>query len=337
MKIRLAVLALLFAAPLQAQTGGASDVMTRAVRAYQDLEFQVAANLLRRVLAAPLAKELDDSTRALALTYLGAAEHYRGNADSAIAAFRRLVELAPHHAPDTLIFPPEITRLYEQVRSSMTPIAVQLAPSPPPPPPAPAPPPPPVATAPVHDTAPAQPEPGVSVTSVTVTVAALITNVRTGSIAGIAGGFEGSVWLRRLGLHMRYAEGSNGLVEGALSLRVRATPWLSMQLGPHARRFDTPLGAERWVTWRLGARGAVAIPGSGVRGYAILWRALALDVNLPSGSGSAHGGEIGVRTDALLRPFWLAMAYGIDQAVVRDANRRETDKSLTLTVGVNRR
>ena len=128
MKIRLA-LALLFAAPLQAQTGGASDVMTRAVRAYQDLEFQVAANLLRRVLAAPLAKELDDSTRALALTYLGAAEHYRGNADSAIAAFRRLVELAPHHAPDTLIFPPEITRLYEQVRSSMTPIAVQLAPS----------------------------------------------------------------------------------------------------------------------------------------------------------------------------------------------------------------
>jgi len=91
MKIRLAVLALLLAAPLQAQSGGASDVMTRAVSAYQDLEFDVAANLLRRLLAAPLANELDDSTRALALTYLGAAEHYRGNADSAIAAFRRLV------------------------------------------------------------------------------------------------------------------------------------------------------------------------------------------------------------------------------------------------------
>ena len=141
------------------------------------------------------------------------------------------------------------------------------------------------------------------------------------------------MWLRRLGLHMRYAEGSNGLVEGALSLRVRATPWLRMQLGPHARHFD----AERWVTWRLGARGDVPLAGSGVRGYAMLWRALALDVNLPSGSGSAHGGELGVRTDALLRPFWLAMAYGIDQAVVRDANRHETVKTLTLTVGVNRR
>jgi len=160
-----------------------------------------------------------------------------------------------------------------------------------------------------------------------------MTNVRTGSGASTAAGFVGSVRLRRMELQVRYAEGSNDLVEGALALRVLATPWLSLQLGPHARHFD----AERWVTWRLGARGDVPLAGSGVRGYAMLWRALALDVNLPSGSGSAHGGELGVRTDALLRPVWLALAYGIDQAVVRDANRHETVKTLTLTVGVNRR
>ena len=154
----------------------------------------------------------------------------------------------------------------------------------------------------------------------------------------MAAGFVGNAWLRRVGLQVRYAEGSNGLVEGALALRVQATPWLGMQLGPHARRFDTALGEpERWVTWRLGARGDFPISSAGVRGYGVLWHALGLDVNLPSGSGSANGGELGVRTDAGLGPLWLALAYGIDKAVVRDANRHETVKTLTLTVGVNRR
>jgi len=337
MKIRLAVLALLLAAPLQAQSGGASDVMTRAVSAYQDLEFDVSANLLRRLLAAPLSNELDDSTRALALTYLGAAEHYRGNADSAIAAFRRLVELAPHHAPDTLIFPPEITRLYEQVRGSMTPVAVQLAPPAPPPPPASSPPPSHVATAPVRDTARAQPEPVVSATGVTVTVAGLITNVRTGSIAATAAGFEGSAQLRRFGLAVRYAEGGRDLVEGSVALRFMPTSWFSLQAGPHARRYTTLFGAERLVTWRLGGRGDFALVGSRVHGHAMLWRALALAVNVPPGSGSASGGELGVTLDLRPRPAWFALAYGIDRAQVNGASWRANINTLTLTAGLRRR
>jgi hypothetical protein len=318
---------LLLAAPLPAQSDSAGRMMAKAVRAYQDLDFDGAARLLRQVLAPPLAAQLDDAERARALTYLGAAEHYRGRPDSAIAVFRRLVALAPDQRPDTLIFPPEISRLYDGVRSATTIVAVSpdtVAKAPPPPPP-PAPPPP-AAESPKRVAAP-----------VTANVAGLMSNVRTGSGASTAAGFAGSVRLRRLELQVRYAEGSRDLVEGSLALRVLATPWLSMQLGPHAR-YDTPPGggAERWVTWRLGARGDVAI-ASGVRGYAMLWRALALDVNLPAGSGSAHGGELGVRTDVGLRPFWLSMAYGVDQAVVRDANRRETVETLTLTVGVNRR
>jgi hypothetical protein len=126
MRIRLAVLALLLATPLRAQTGSANDVMTGAVRAYRDLDFDAAAAMLRRVLAAPLASELDDSERARALTYLGAAEHYRARPDSTIAVFRRLVVLAPRHRPDTLIFPPEITRVYDAVRNSTRVVAVRL-------------------------------------------------------------------------------------------------------------------------------------------------------------------------------------------------------------------
>ena len=122
-----------------------------------------------------------------------------------------------------------------------------------------------------------------------------------------------------------------------MALRFLATPWLSMQVGPHARRFDTPLGAERWVTWRLGGRADVAIAGPSVRGHAMLWRALGLQVNVPPGSGSASGGEVGVTIDLASRPVWLGLAYGIDRAQVRDAAWRETVETLTFTAGLRRR
>src|SRR3989475_5306798 len=92
------------------------------------------------------------------------------------------------------------------------------------------------------------------------------------------------------------------------------TSWFSLQAGPHARRYTTLFGAERVVTWRLGGRGDFALVGSSVRGHAMLWRALALAVNVPPGSGSASGAEVGVRVDLGSRPGWFALAYGIDEA-----------------------
>ena len=331
MSVRVVVLAVLLAAPaLAAQNGNVSEVMTNAVRAYQDLDFDAAARLLRRVLTPPLASELDDATLARALTYLGAAEHYRDRPDSATAVFRRLVVLAPRYRPDTLTFPPEITRLYDEVHAKLSVgepqrIAVDARDRLPrfrPPPPAPLQPP------------AAAPPVGASQSNelgITASAAGQVLNVR-----GVTAlGFFGDVRFRRLELDARYAEGQSGaLVEGAVALGFLATPWLSVQLGPHARRFDTPFGAERWVTWRLGARGDVAIAGTGVRGHATLWRALGLDVNVPPGSGSAHGGEVGVTIDLGPQPLWFALAYGIDQAQVRDAARRETVQTLRLSVGL---
>jgi len=332
MTVRVVALALLLATPLRAQHGGASEVLSGAIRAYRDLEFDAAARMLRRVLTPPLAIELDDSGRARALTYLGAAEHYRGRQDSAIAVFRRLVALAPDQRPDTLIFPPEITRLYEGVRSSVPPRIAVKAPPPdilprfrPPPPP----------TA-LEIPLAATPQDASQDNEHTVTAAAgQVLNVR-----GVTAlGFFGSARFRRLELDVRYAEAQNrAVVEGAVALRFLATPWLSMQVGPHARRFDTPLGAERWVTWRLGGRADVAIagPGPSVRGHAMLWRALGLQVNVPPGSGSASGGEVGVTIDLGPRPFWLGLAYGIDRAQVRDAAWHETVETLTFTAGLRR-
>jgi hypothetical protein len=122
-----------------------------------------------------------------------------------------------------------------------------------------------------------------------------------------------------------------------VALRFAATPWLSMQLGPRARRYDTPFGAERWVTWQLGARGDFAIAGPGVRGHALLWQGTGLAVNVPPGSGSTRGGEVGFTIDFGSRPFWFGLAYGIDRAQVRDVARRETVETLTLTAGLRRR
>src|SRR6266511_1780871 len=218
MRMRVVTLALLLATPLRAQTGGgggggggaASEMMTGAIRAYQDLDFDAAARLLRRVLTPPVAMELTDDERARALSYLGAAEHYRGRHDSAMAVFRRLAVLSPRGQPDTLIFPPEITRLYDAVRSSMLEavnpstlrVAIATVPLPPPAPR--------VSTGPVLP-APEPPAargaiPGQA--RITGTAAGLVSRVRTRSDAGTAAGFTGSLRFRRLELDVRYAEGT---------------------------------------------------------------------------------------------------------------------------------
>ena len=41
--------------------------------------------------------------------------------------------------------------------------------------------------------------------------------------------------------------------------------------------------------------------------------------------------------DLRSQPFWFGVAYGIDQAHVRDAARGETVKTLTFTAGLRQR
>jgi len=340
MKHRVLVLALLvgIAAPLQSQGSAVAD----ALRAYENLDFDRAVTLLRRALAGAL----DDSTRAQALTYLGAAEHYRGQSDSAVAAFRQLVMLAPTQVPDTLLFPPEITQLYRDVRSH-TDVAIAPPPkaTPPPAPPRPVtvphPPPPPPPPPPRRTEAASTPLPALH--GVTASAGATIANVRARSPGGLPPangtvlGMTASLRFRRLELGVRYLDGSlqsRDLVEGAAALRFLATPWLTLHAGPQIRRYETPSGAERWMTWQIGARTETTITGS-VRGHAMLWRGLGLSVNLSPGSGSSQGGELGATVD-LSQSFWFDLSYGVDRATVRGSSRRETVNALTVTAGLRR-
>src|SRR5256886_8193197 len=86
------------------------------IRAYQNLDFDQAAALLRRDLARTTGSTATLSERAQGLVYLGAADLFRGRRDSAVAVFRRPVQLDPRYRPDRLVFPPEVTSVFDNVR-----------------------------------------------------------------------------------------------------------------------------------------------------------------------------------------------------------------------------
>ncbi len=94
----------------------ASATVAQGVRAYDDLEFDAAAGLLRRALAAQGNDALLPANRDRALIYLAATELLRENRDSARAVARRLVLANPRFRPDELVFPPQVLQLYAEVR-----------------------------------------------------------------------------------------------------------------------------------------------------------------------------------------------------------------------------
>src|SRR5213082_2690464 len=124
----LSVVALLLAAASRLPAQSANDLLQQGVRAYQRLEYDAAVALLRESLLRRQPMALADSERARALSYLAATELFQQQRDSAAAAFRDLVRLDPRYRPDELIFPPQVTNLYEEVRRSTKVLSVQVPP-----------------------------------------------------------------------------------------------------------------------------------------------------------------------------------------------------------------
>jgi hypothetical protein len=104
------------ALPARAAGQAASAVLALGVRAYDDLEFEQAAVLLRRALALEGSGALDRADASRALIYLTATELLRDRRDSARAIARRLVISNARFRPDELLFPPQLLLLYEVVR-----------------------------------------------------------------------------------------------------------------------------------------------------------------------------------------------------------------------------
>src|SRR6266513_1955604 len=109
---------------LSAQTS--DSLFATGVRAYKNLEFDLAAWLLRRDLAQLTAAGAPAPERAAGLVYLGASDRFRGRRDPATAVCRRLVLLDPRFRPDRLVFPPEVTSLFDGVRLQTKTVTVEL-------------------------------------------------------------------------------------------------------------------------------------------------------------------------------------------------------------------
>jgi len=117
-----------FSLPRAATAQSATAVLAQGTRAYDDLELDNAAGLLRRALAFEGAQALAPADAARALMYLAATELLREHTDSARAVARRLVLANPRFRPDELVFPPQVLTFYEGVRRA-TPAVIGRAPA----------------------------------------------------------------------------------------------------------------------------------------------------------------------------------------------------------------
>lgn len=123
-----AVLAILTSVTVRVSAQSAGSLLGQGIRAYQALEYDAAAALLRQGLLQQPPLALADTQRARALSYLAATELFRGRRGAAAAAFRDLIELDPRAGPDSLIFPPQVTNLFQDVRRTTKVVRLEVPP-----------------------------------------------------------------------------------------------------------------------------------------------------------------------------------------------------------------
>ena len=111
-----------------ARAQGPDSTLALAVRAYQSLDFELASAFLRRLVAAPTFAARSLAERERVLTYLGASQWYGRQRDSATVVFRTLVLLDPRYRPSDLLFPPEITTAFAEVRRTIKVVAISASP-----------------------------------------------------------------------------------------------------------------------------------------------------------------------------------------------------------------
>jgi hypothetical protein len=113
-------------APASARAQSPTALLGQGVRAYQIREYDGAAWMLRRALAAEGADGLSNAETARALLYLTATEVARDQRDSALAAARRLILLDPRYRPDDS-FPQPVLAVYQEARRTAPSVSIRAA------------------------------------------------------------------------------------------------------------------------------------------------------------------------------------------------------------------
>ena len=125
------------------------------------------------------------------------------------------------------------------------------------------------------------------------------------------------------------------LVQGTVFAGGRLLPWLEITAGPVVRAYVTDSTTERWVFWQARARVDAPIVVGKLGSYFEVWRALASDVNLPTGAGRIQGGEAGVVYQPPRQRVWLRLSYRMDDALLGGPGGNETMEAITLSGGID--
>jgi hypothetical protein len=168
------------------------------------------------------------------------------------------------------------------------------------------------------------------------------------ALRGTVLGVGGTYTLGPATLDIRYAQGgvsaaggdlATDLVDGEIVVWVAPVRWVSLGLGPHARAFVEDGGTERWLLWELRLRSGTALVGSTVRVYCEGWRVVgaAVPVVDPFDHGWGMEGGLSVvfgRSPLGSLPFSARLTYRVEQQVVANGARRETQNRLGIGIGV---
>jgi len=165
------------------------------------------------------------------------------------------------------------------------------------------------------------------------------------SLSGFSGGGEGSVAIGRLGLGLRYLEGSVSpsgsgtgadVVEGEAILSFRALQWLALKFGPRLRSTITSGVTERWVFWegRVGTRARLGSPR--VVGNLEFLLMLSGDVNTSESFNGGQGLRGRLSWELSELPLWIGLGYHIDRIKSRGGLRTEATEQLVLLIGIGR-
>ena len=111
--------------PISARAQSATQLLQDGVFRYRNLEFDLAAVSLERALDRSQSRALTPGERADALTYLAASLIFLDRADSAAAVFSALVVFDPRYEPDQLVFPPEVTLVFEAAQEATRVISIE--------------------------------------------------------------------------------------------------------------------------------------------------------------------------------------------------------------------
>lgn len=160
-------------------------------------------------------------------------------------------------------------------------------------------------------------------------------------LSGFVLGAEGVLVSDRFMVRLRYDEGrvnpkagsaaeARDVVSGEALFGVRATPWLSLWLGPNARAYSVGESDQRWLVWsaRATARGTL-LPGR-LQTFVELGGVFSGNVGNPSikAGGRAANGGLEMRLGE--GSFWGRLGYRIES--MHADGLRETVEALTLSV-----